>query len=57
MMATYDYKCAGCDITTTINHPIDQTPVIHCHGCGKPMAKSYSAPMVTFKGTGWGKDR
>jgi putative FmdB family regulatory protein len=57
-MPVYDYKCNDCDSTITIVRSIkddEQTPI--CAHCAKEMTRAYeSAPAVTFKGKGWGKD-
>lgn len=55
-MPNYDYKCQGCATTTTIAHSITAKMIVHCPNCQKVMARVPSAPTVTFKGTGWGKD-
>jgi putative FmdB family regulatory protein len=55
-MATYDYKCDKCDVTTQVAYPINENPVITCEACKSEMSKVFSAPQVTFKGGGWGKD-
>jgi putative FmdB family regulatory protein len=57
-MPAYDYKCQDCESTITIIRGIaddEQTPI--CAHCAREMTRSYdSAPAITFKGTGWGKD-
>jgi putative FmdB family regulatory protein len=55
-MATYDYKCEACDVTTQVAYPINENPVITCETCKAEMNKVFSAPQVTFRGGGWGKD-
>jgi putative FmdB family regulatory protein len=57
-MPVYDYKCPTCDATTTVVRGIsDQEAKPVCIGCATEMVRAYdSAPAVTFKGTGWGKD-
>jgi putative FmdB family regulatory protein len=55
-MPVYDFKC-DCGKTSTITISIAdvdnfKTTCI----CGKPMVRLISAPVVTFKGSGWGKD-
>lgn len=57
-MPTYDYRCPTCQRTTTINQPINEpAPGATCDNCRIPMIRNYTAPGVTFRGTGWGKDR
>jgi putative FmdB family regulatory protein len=57
-MPAYDYKCHTCDSTITIVRAItdtEATPI--CAHCAREMTRSYdSAPAITFKGKGWGKD-
>lgn len=55
-MPTYDYKCATCETSQEVSHPMAASPEILCPNCVKPMSKGFSAPLVAFKGTGWGKD-
>jgi putative FmdB family regulatory protein len=55
-MATYDYKCAMCDLVAPITHSVNETPLVECQLCGKKMRKLFTAPTVKFKGSGWGKD-
>ena len=57
-MPAYDYKCLTCESTVTIIRGIaDEELAPICAHCAKEMTRSYdSAPAVTFKGTGWGKD-
>jgi putative FmdB family regulatory protein len=57
-MPTYHYKCETCEATVTQVVSISQeskTP--ECLGCRKDMARVFSAPALTFKGSGWGSDR
>lgn len=53
-MASYDYKCPKCKDVISVSHPISEDPVILCSTCESPRAKVFSAPAVSFKGTGWG---
>jgi putative FmdB family regulatory protein len=57
-MPVYDYKCNTCDLTMTVIRSIKDTesnPI--CVNCAKELSRVYdSAPAVTFKGNGWGKD-
>jgi putative FmdB family regulatory protein len=58
MSPVYDYKCQDCESTITIVRSIkddEHTPI--CAHCAREMTRSYdSAPAITFKGKGWGKD-
>ncbi len=57
-MPAYDYKCPDCNATTTVVRGISEKeakPI--CITCAREMGRVYdSAPAITFKGTGWGKD-
>jgi len=55
-MPSYDYKCVACAHVQEVSHPMAVSPEILCPNCVKPMSKGFSAPLVAFKGTGWGKD-
>jgi putative FmdB family regulatory protein len=55
-MPVYDFKCE-CGKTSTITISIPPGEFKMSCVCGKPMARVYSAPAVTFKGSGWGKDK
>lgn len=58
MSPAYDYKCPDCNKTTTVVRAMnDEEAKPICITCATEMARSYdSAPAITFKGTGWGKD-
>lgn len=57
-MPTYDFKCIDCATTFNVVQGINaKAPHPKCAHCKKPMTRIYSAPPVTFKGNGWGKDR
>lgn len=53
-MALYDYKCPKCLTIIPISHPISDSPTILCAECQTPRVKVFSAPGVSFKGSGWG---
>lgn len=55
-MATYSYTCPTCQIVKDVAYPITESPIIVCEACNTEMKKIFSAPQVTFKGGGWGKD-
>jgi predicted nucleic acid-binding Zn ribbon protein len=54
-MPVYDFKCE-CGKTSVITISIPPGDFQMTCVCGKTMARVYSAPAVTFKGKGWGKD-
>ena len=57
-MPLYDYRCKTCDLRMSVIRKIDEPerkPL--CANCVKDLIRVYdSAPAVTFKGNGWGKD-
>jgi putative FmdB family regulatory protein len=53
-MALYDYRCPKCEDIVSVSHPMDKSPVVACESCSEVRVKVFSAPAVTFKGTGWG---
>ena len=55
-MPTYNFICPSCKETKDITYSItEDAPSVLC-ACGTEMKKTFSAPQVTFKGGGWGKD-
>ena len=57
LMPIYEYRCHSCDNTAIIRATINQTPQPpQCDVCQASMIRLWSAPGVSFKGTGWGKD-
>lgn len=57
-MPTYYFECSKCKASVSVNNPIsDEVKVPVCYGCELEMVRQFSAPAVSFKGTGWGKDR
>jgi putative FmdB family regulatory protein len=53
-MPTYEYECKKCHIRYEVEQPMDKVTTPLC--CSEPMRQIYSAPGISFKGTGWGKD-
>ena len=57
-MPTYLYECKDCEQKVSVSRAItDQEIPPVCIECAKPMLKQYGLTAVTFKGTGWGKDK
>ena len=56
-MPIYDYLCSACGVTTEVIHGIDAPAPHYCPNCGKEgtLRKSFVAPTVVFKGSGWAK--
>jgi putative FmdB family regulatory protein len=56
-MPTYELQCTACDkrytIRSSINQPLNP---LNCPECTIPLKRVYTAPGITFKGDGWGKD-
>lgn len=51
-MPLYDYVCK-CGHRLTVTHTITEEPEIPCSECKDMMKKSYSAPVISFKGSGF----
>ena len=56
-MPIYDYACASCRQKTEVIHGIDAPGPRFCPACGAEgtMRKTFAAPTVHFKGSGWAK--
>jgi putative FmdB family regulatory protein len=56
-MPIYEFECKDCiDSRITVSWNInDNIPNYNCSICGHTMVRVYSAPAVTFKGTGFYK--
>lgn len=57
LMPVYEFECRDClDSRLTVSYPItSDVPVYKCSVCGHTMVRVYSAPAVTFKGSGFYK--
>ena len=55
-MPVYDFKC-DCGATRTITISIPPGEFKMTCNCGKEMKRIYGIGAVTFKGSGWGKDK
>jgi putative FmdB family regulatory protein len=56
-MASYEYVCVNEHKQIEIR-PITATDkTVECDKCGTEMQRVYSAPVITFNGTGWGRER
>jgi putative FmdB family regulatory protein len=53
----YDYACSNCGQLTEVIHGIDAPGPRFCPACGAEgtLRKSFAAPAVHFKGSGWAK--
>ena len=56
-MPAYDYLCTACNVRTEFIHGIHGLGPVRCPNCGSEgtMRKSFAAPAVHFKGSGWAK--
>jgi putative FmdB family regulatory protein len=56
-MPVYDFKCE-CGKTNTLTVGFKEIDGFQCRcECGKLMTRQYGVGAVTFKGSGWGKDK
>lgn len=51
-MPTYSYECE-CGQILDITHSMFDEPDIECDNCDSMMRRKLSAPIVTFKGSGF----
>jgi putative FmdB family regulatory protein len=57
-MPTYDYVCASCGNELEVMHSVHADGPTVCVKCGGTMKKTFAAPAVHYKGSGWArKDR
>ena len=56
-MPIYDYLCSNCGQTTEVIHGIHAPAPRFCPACGAEatLRKTFAAPAVLFKGSGWAK--
>jgi putative FmdB family regulatory protein len=55
-MPIYNYECKLCDIVYEFTASMTDSTERVCAECGDPLKKVFSAPVINFKGDGWGKD-
>lgn len=56
-MPVYDFKCQ-CGKTSTITIGIAEVEAFRMTCiCGKVMVRQFGIGAITFKGSGWGKDK
>jgi putative FmdB family regulatory protein len=53
-MPNYDYYCPECKDKKVISHSMFDSHEQLCEYCKVPLKKGFTAPLVTFKGGGWG---
>jgi putative FmdB family regulatory protein len=54
-MPTYDYVCASCGHEMEVMRSVHSEGPSACPKCGGPMKKTFAAPAVHFKGSGWAR--
>ena len=52
MSPRYEYECIECRIKYEVEQSMEDVTAPLC--CTKTMRQVYSAPGISFKGTGWG---
>lgn len=52
-MPTYDFKCLECHGVISIQAKVTEDPRPLCSNCGGPMRRLFTAPAVTFNGSGF----
>ena len=54
---TYEYECPGCgDVRQIKRKMTDAEETYICTACNNEFRRVWTAPTISFKGTGWGKD-
>jgi len=56
-MASYNYVCSNDHKQVVVRSIRDFEDEVKCERCGEIMSRVFTAPVVTFNGTGWGRDR
>ena len=55
-MPVYEYACIECDKNLEVSRSFNDNEIVPaCPVCGYKMSRSYSAPGVQFKGSGFYK--
>jgi putative FmdB family regulatory protein len=55
-MPIYEYTCIECDESQEITRKFEDPEIVPpCSVCGYSMARSYKAPGIQFKGSGFYK--
>ena len=54
-MPYYDYVCAGCGNEIEVMHSVHADGPSVCPKCGGTLKKTFAAPAVHFKGSGWAR--
>lgn len=54
-MPFYDYVCQSCGNEMEVMHSVHAEGPSVCPKCGGPMKKTFAAPAVHYKGSGWAR--
>ena len=54
-MPYYDYVCAECGNEIEVMHSVHADGPTVCPKCGGSLKKTFAAPAVHFKGSGWAR--
>ncbi len=52
-MPKYEYACKSCGERLEVMQSFTDAPLTECPACGGPLRKVFSAPAITFKGSGF----
>ena len=54
---TYEFVCPTCETALTLKADINQEkPQPMCDSCGYRMIPVWGSPVISLKGSGWGKE-
>jgi putative FmdB family regulatory protein len=56
-MPTYEYKCSKCQEVLEVVHAMTDKPPVRHSGCGGKLSRVFSAPTVTYSGSGWARKK
>ena len=52
-MPTYEYRCRDCGHSFDIVQKMSDDKLTHCPECGGELRKVFTAPAISFKGSGF----
>jgi len=52
-MPTYEYRCRNCGHSFDIIQKMSDASLTHCPECGGELRKVFTAPAISFKGSGF----
>jgi len=52
-MPTYEYRCRDCGHSFDIVQKMSDASLTHCPECGGALRKVFTAPAISFKGSGF----